>query len=167
MVYKEEVLNMDGLKIISPSKFTDIRGYYIETYNEELYDNLNCPKFVQDDISVSKKDVLRGIHGDSNTWKLISCMYGNFKLVVVCNNPESNDYLHTWEFDMSGDDYKQILVPPKYGNGHLVLSDVAIFHYKQSTYYQGMENQFTIKWNDPRFNFNWPISNPILSERDK
>ena len=60
----------------------------------------------------------------------------------------------------------QILVPPKYGNAHLILSDKAIFHYKQSTHYNPAK-QFTYKWNDPKFNIWWPIKNPILSQRDE
>jgi len=58
-----------------------------------------------------------------------------------------------------------VLVPPKFGNGHLVLSELAIFHYKQSTYYNRAD-QFTLLWNDPKLDIWWPISNPILSRRD-
>ncbi len=58
-----------------------------------------------------------------------------------------------------------MIVPPKFGNGHLVLSETAIFHYKQSTYYN-RDGQFTIMWNDPKLNIDWPIDNPILSDRD-
>ena len=60
----------------------------------------------------------------------------------------------------------QILVPPKFGNGHLVLSDKCIFHYKQNSEYD-RSGQFTIKWNDPTFSFKWKFESPILSERDK
>ena len=59
-----------------------------------------------------------------------------------------------------------MLVPPKFGNGHLVLSDEAIFHYKQSTLY-GEYKQFTIRWDDSHLNIPWPCNNPILSQRDK
>jgi dTDP-4-dehydrorhamnose 3,5-epimerase len=59
----------------------------------------------------------------------------------------------------------QVLIPPKFGNGHLVTSDQAIFHYKQSTLYD-RSRQFTIKWNDPKYKLWWPLKNPILSERD-
>ena len=70
-------------------------------------------------------------------------------------------------FDLSSDNREQILVPPKFGNGHLVKSDFAIFHYKQNTQYI-RESQFTIKWNDPQYDFVWEIKvEPILSERDK
>lgn len=153
--------------LIKLDVFEDYRGEYIETYNEELYrkKGINI-KFVQDDISVSTKNVLRGIHGDSETWKLISCLYGKFYLVVLnCDN--SSKSFGKWEsFVLSDVNRLQVLVPPKYGNAHLILSDKAIFHYKQSNYYNPAK-QFTYKWNDPKFNIWWPIKNPILSQRDE
>jgi len=66
---------------------------------------------------------------------------------------------------VSGLNRKQLLIPPKFGNGHLVLTEVAIFHYKQTTEYD-REGQFTIIWNDPEYNLWWPIKHPILSTRD-
>jgi dTDP-4-dehydrorhamnose 3,5-epimerase len=159
---------LDGvLEISAPTYFEDFRGKYIELYNERIYAesgvNIN---FIQDDVSISGKGVLRGIHGDSETWKLVSCLYGSFYLVVCNNDPKSKQYMQWVSFSMSGTTNKQILIPPKFGNGHLVLSDIAIFHYKQSTEYN-REGQFTIKWDDPKFNFWWPNLNPITSERDK
>ena len=159
--------NLEGVLKITLDAFEDHRGYYIETYNEELYkENGINVKFIQDDISVSSKNVLRGIHGDQNTWKLISCLGGEFLLVVV-NNDENSPQFKKWEsFTLTENNNIQILVPPKFGNGHLVLTDRAIFHYKQSTYYNP-KGQFTIRWNDPEYNITWPISIPILSKRDE
>jgi len=153
--------------LIKLDVFEDYRGEYIETYNEELYRKNGIDmKFVQDDISVSTKNVLRGIHGDSETWKLISCLYGKFYLVVV-NCDVNSEKFGKWEsFVLSDVNRLQVLVPPKYGNAHLILSDKAIFHYKQSTHYNPAK-QFTYKWNDPKFNIWWPIKNPILSQRDE
>lgn len=153
--------------LIKLDVFEDYRGEYIETYNEELYQKNGIDiKFVQDDISVSTKNVLRGIHGDSETWKLISCLYGKFYLVVV-NCDVNSENFGKWEsFMLSDVNRLQVLVPPKYGNAHLILSNKAIFHYKQSTYYNP-KKQFTYKWNEPKFNIWWPIKNPILSQRDE
>lgn len=158
---------LDDVLLIKLDVFEDYRGEYIETYNEELYRKNGIDiKFVQDDISVSNKNVLRGIHGDSETWKLISCLYGKFYLIVV-NCDVNSENFGKWEsFVLSDVSRFQVLVPPKYGNAHLILSDKAIFHYKQSTYYNP-EKQFTYKWNDPKFNIWWPINNPILSQRDE
>lgn len=153
--------------IIKLDVFRDHRGEYIETYNEKLYKKNGIDiKFIQDDISVSYKNVLRGIHGDNQTWKLISCLYGKFYLVVVNCDSNSINFGKWQSFMFSDKNRLQILVPPRYGNGHVVLSDKAIFHYKQSTYYDP-SRQFTYKWNDPRFNIRWPINKPILSKRDE
>lgn len=157
-----------GVLIITPPTiFEDFRGVYVETYNEKLYTKAGIDiKFVQDDISVSSKFVLRGIHGDQETWKLISCLYGKFYLVVVNWDETSHQYTQWAPFELSDQNRLQVLVPPKFGNGHLVLSEMAIFHYKQSTYYN-RAGQFTIRWNDPKLNLSWPVKNPILSRRDK
>ena len=158
---------LDGVLKITLDSFQDHRGYYIETYNKKLYQQHGIDiKFVQDDISVSKKDVLRGIHGDRETWKLISCLEGQFFLIVINNNKNSDQYRQWSSFTLSEKNRIQILIPPKFGNGHVVLSDRAIFHYKQSTYYKP-DGQFTIHWNDPTNNIQWPIENPILSKRDE
>lgn len=153
--------------LIKPDIFEDYRGQYVEIYNEEFFRSNGIQvKFIQDDISVSSKHVLRGIHGDAETWKLISCLYGKFYLVVINYDDQSEQYGRWEAFTLSERNRLQVLVPPKYGNGHLVLSDTAIFHYKQNTYYNP-KGQFTILWNDPQFNIWWPIKQPILSQRDK
>jgi dTDP-4-dehydrorhamnose 3,5-epimerase len=81
--------------------------------------------------------------------------------------PESETYLKWESFSLNDKNRVQILVPPKFGNAHLIISDTAIFHYKQSTLYQGQSKQFTVKWDDPKVGAYWPINNPILSERDQ
>ncbi len=158
---------LEGVLLIKLHVFEDHRGAYVETYNEELYRKNGIDiKFVQDDISISSKNVLKGIHGDSKTWKLVSCLYGKFYLVVV-NWDDASPQFGQWEsFVLSDQNRLQVLVPPKFGNGHLVLSELAIFHYKQSTYYN-RPGQFTLLWNDPKLNIWWPIKNPILSRRDE
>ena len=158
---------MDGVLLIKPDVFEDFRGQYVETYNEEMYNQHGIDvKFVQDDISVSSRNVLRGVHGDAETWKLISCHYGKFYLVVVNGDRDSNEFGKWQSFVLSDANRHQVLIPPKHGNGHLVLSDLAIFHYKQNTYYNP-KGQFTFLWNDPQLKMWWPIENPILSQRDQ
>jgi len=164
---KVEKTKLDGvLQITPPTVFEDWRGEYVETYNEQLYREQGIDvQFVQDDISVSDRHVLRGLHGDASTWKLISCLYGKFYLVVVNNDPESPQYRQWASFVLSDANRKQVLIPPKFGNGHLVLSDKAIFHYKQNTYYD-RAGQFTLLWNDPELDLWWPVPNPLVSRRD-
>jgi len=158
---------LDGVLLIKPpTVFEDFRGTYVETYNQQLYQKAGIMvAFVQDDISTSMRHVLRGIHGDAETWKLVSCLYGKFYLVVLNHDPESPQF-GKWEaFTLSDRNRLQVLIPPKFGNGHVVLSEEAIFHYKQNTYYN-RAGQFTVAWNDPRFKIWWPIQNPIVSQRD-
>lgn len=163
-----EKTKLEGVLLLKPRVFEDHRGEYIEIYNENIYKNLGIKvNFVQDDISVSSKNVLRGLHGDENTWKLISCLFGKFQLAVVNCNKDSTDFGKSQTFVLSDKNRYQVLVPPKFANGHLVLSETAIFHYKQSTYYEGAEKQFTYRWDEPQFKIWWPIKNPILSPRDE
>jgi dTDP-4-dehydrorhamnose 3,5-epimerase len=164
---KVEKTDLNGVMLITPPTiFEDFRGEYIETYNKDLYfKNGITVDFIQDDISLSRKNVLRGIHGDQETWKLVSCLIGSFYLVVINNDPYSKEYKKHVNFTLSDKNKLQVLIPPKFGNGHLVISDYAIFHYKQSTLYN-RNGQFTIKWNDPEYNLWWPLINPLLSERD-
>ena len=164
---KIESTTLDGVILIKLDGFEDHRGEYVELYNEQLYKSEGIDvKFVEDDMSIANRGVIKGIHGDDRTWKLISCLHGKFYLVVLNYDKESKDF-GKWEaFLLSESNKHQVLVPPKHGNGHLCLSEKSIFHYKQSEYYEP-SRQFTVKWNDPQFNIWWPITNPILSVRDE
>jgi len=164
---KIEPTKLKGVLLISLDCFEDHRGEYVETYNEALYRGNGVDvKFVQDDISVSTKNVLRGIHGDAETWKLITCLYGKFYFVVVDCDKESEDFGKWQSFVLSDKNRLQVLVPPRYGNAHLVLSNMTIFHYKQSAYYD-RSKQFTYRWDDPKFDIWWPTKKPIQSHRDE
>lgn len=159
---------LEGVRVVTPATISeDFRGTYVETFNKNLYRRAGIDMdFVQDDISVSDKYVLRGIHGDQETWKLVSCLWGKFYLVVVNWDPDSPQYQQWEAFTVSDDNRRQVLIPPKFGNAHLVLSDQAIFHYKQTTYYN-REGQFTLPWNDPALGIWWPVKQPIVSQRDE
>ena len=159
--------NLDGVLLIKLDVFEDHRGEYVETYNEQSYYEKGITvRFVQDDISMSTRHVLRGIHGDAETWKLISCLHGKFYLIVVNCDKKSADFGKWQSFVLSDRNRNQVLVPPLHGNGHVILSDRAIFHYKQNTYYNP-KGQFTYVWNDPALNIWWPIKDPIVSQRDE
>jgi len=160
--------------LIKPKQFIDHRGKYVETFNlsdfSKILFNLNIPQiqFIQDDISYSSWNVLRGMHGDQTTWKLVSCLHGQFKLVIVDCDDESKTYGQYQEFILDETNNHQVLIPPLFANGHYCMSSHCIFHYKQSTYYEGQEKQFTVAWNDPKLNIDWKVSiPPILSKRDE
>lgn len=163
----KESTNLDGVFLIKPpTDFEDFRGEYIEIYNRRIYNEIGIDdEFIQDDISVSSYNVLRGIHGDQNTTKLISCLMGSFYLVVVNNDETSSQYRQWQAFTVSEKNRYQVYVPPKFGNGHWVSSEKAIFHYKQTTEYD-RGGQFTINWRDPLFDIWWPCDKPLLSKRD-
>ena len=152
-------------KLINRS-FKDLRGYYWTSWKRGVLKNL---KFKHDKFSLSKKNVLRGLHGDNKTWKLISCPYGKFRLVVVNCIKKSKHYLKWKSWTLSRENGIQILIPPNYANGHLCLSNKCLFHYKLSYKgkYFGPRQQFSLRWNDPKLNINWRIKKPILSNRDK
>lgn len=158
---------LDGVLLIKPTSFEDHRGEYVEIYNKELYHSKGINiDFVEDDISIATHGVLKGVHGNQSTWKLISCLHGKFYLVVINFDRESEHFGQWQGFTLSDKNHHQVLVPPKHGNGHVCLSEKSIFHYKQSTYYNPLD-QFTIRWNDPEFSIWWPIKYPILSQRDE
>jgi dTDP-4-dehydrorhamnose 3,5-epimerase len=153
------------VKIYQPDSFEDFRGELYTLFKQEEHELV----FNHDKVSVSRQNVLRGLHGDSKSWKLITCLSGVVYLVVVDNRPESPNYLKWDNIVLSETNRKQALVPPGFANGHLVLSNIATFFYKWSYpgEYPDVKDQFTLKWNDPRINIHWPIDNPILSLRDK
>jgi len=150
-----------GLTIVHPTIFEDFRGQYTEIYNNELIPKI---QFIQDDIILSTRGVLRGYHGDYDTWKYITCLYGSFELSIVDINPESSTYEKTETMTLSDRDKIAVLVPPKYVNAHQCISGWCLFFYKQTTLYTGEGNAYTVMYNE--FGVNWPLS-PILSDRDK
>ncbi|MSR73659.1 MAG: dTDP-4-keto-6-deoxy-D-glucose epimerase [Candidatus Pacebacteria bacterium] len=144
----------------------DMRGFFVETYNREKYHAAGITTdFLEDDISVSKKNVLRGMHGDDRTWKLITCTHGAIFFVAVYGK-EGDPRFGKWQsFELSDVNRLRILVPPYYASGYVVLSDKAIVNYKQSELFRA-GGQFSFKWNDPRFGIKWPEGEWILSSRD-
>lgn len=165
---KVEKTKLENVLLFKPDVFEDHRGEYIEIYNEEAYRKIRDIKFVQDCISVSHERVLRGIHGDDKTWKLIDCLYGKVYLVVVRCDKTAVLFGKWAPFTLSDENRYQVLVPPKHGVAHLVLSKEAVFHYKQSTYYNPeVLKQFTYRYDDSRFKIWWPDIKPILSQRDE
>ena len=153
------------ITVFKNSSFKDHRGYYWTSWQDSKIKKIY---FKHDKFSLSKKNVLRGLHGDKKTWKLISCPYGKLLLVVVDLQKSSKFYLKWRSWILSQQNGLQILIPPNHANGHLCLSNECLFHYKLS--YKGRyidaEKQLSIKWNDPKLNIKWGIKKPILSKRD-
>lgn len=153
------------VKIYQPDSFEDFRGELYTLFKQEEHDLV----FNHDKVSISRKNVLRGLHGDSKSWKHISCLSGEVILVVVDNRPDSENYLKWDSIILSSKNRKSVLVPPMFANGHFVLSEEATFFYKWAYdgSYPDVKDQFTLKWNDPKIGIHWPTTTPILSKRDK
>lgn len=163
-------LILPDVVIIKPSVFWDDRGnvyssFYGDFYSEKLPQNI---EFRHDKFAQSKKNVLRGLHGDHKTWKLVSCVWGRIHEVVVDVRPESKTFKKWDSFKLSSDNYSQVLIPPGFVNGYYVESEYAIFHYKLA--YKGAyidaDEQITCRWNDVELGIQWPCSDPILQSRD-
>ena len=130
-----EKTKIDDCIILKPDIYYDYRGEYIETYNKNIYKTICEKEFVVDDISVSRRNVLRGLHGDFKTWKLIQCLYGAILQVVVDWRKNSSTYKQHLTFSINDKNRWQVLIPAGCLNGHLCLSKQCIFSYKQTQYY--------------------------------
>ena len=162
---KIEKTKINTVKIIKIKPFKDFRGKYIETFNNKNYQSKFGINFVQDDFSYSKKNILRGFHGDSGTWKLFTCIYGKIQFAAINFNKKDKNFLENFNIILNSKDNLQVLVPPNHGVAHLILSKNAILHYKQSTYYKKFK-QFTINYQSKILKFKWLSKKIITSKRD-
>ena len=158
------------VKIITPSSHEEVRGSIWTSYTTSQISKLlpSGKQFRHDKFSISKNNVLRGIHGDYKSWKLVSCVSGSIFQVVVDMRETSETFLQWESFDLGDKNRQMILIPPNLGNGFYVKSDCATYHYKLAYDgdYPDVDEQFTIAWNDSRIKILWPSIDPILSERD-
>ena len=120
-------------------------------------------------LTISKKNVLRGFHGDSKSWKLVSCIKGQVLNVIVDYRKYSKNYLKYSSFILNDKNRNSLLIPPMFLNSWLCLSKEALYAYKWSFKgkYIDAKNQISVKWNDPIINYKWPVKKTILSKRDK
>ena len=160
-----------GVFIIEPDVYEDDRGFFMETFHNERYRKLlgiNLD-FVQDNISRSSKNVLRGMHFQKNypQGKIVSASRGEILDVVVDLRKGSPTY-GTWEsFRLSEKNKLQVWIPPGFAHGFLVMSDSADFEYKCTGNNYHPEDELCLMWNDPEVAIDWTINDPILSEKDK
>ena len=158
--------NLVGVKLLIPERFEDHRGSYMEIYDSKKFEPITVEEFVQDDVSISNKGVLRGLHGDRRTTKIVTVLNGSGYALIADNRPDSSTYGQWQSFTLSRQNKHMLLLPSGVGNSILALEDNMIYYYKQNTHFVPNE-QFTIKWDDPEWGFWWPIKNPILSRRDE
>ena len=164
--------NLPGVLIIETAKYDDNRGFFTETYHQENYESYGIPgfnlNFVQDNHSFSVKNVLRGLHFQLKRpqGKLVSVINGHVFDVAVDVNPSSKTFKQWFGIDLTSDNGKQLWIPPGYAHGFCVISESANFVYKCTEFFDP-ELDIGLNWNDPELNINWPIKNPILSEKDR
>jgi len=157
------------LLIITPNIFTDERGYFLESYNKKNHEALLYVDFVQDNESLSQKNVLRGLHFQKPPYaqaKLVRVIKGAVLDVVVDLRKNSSTYGKHFSYILSEENKIQLYVPTGFAHGFLVLEENTIFSYKCSNYYN-KESEGAILWNDSTLNIDWNVNQPIISEKDK
>lgn len=150
--------------IIDWDLYKDDRGYVGNIWKYSL---INQPRFIEDRISISKKHVFRGLHGDARTWKFMTIMSGEAWLVLVDARRKSPTYKELVYINCNSSRRESVLVPPGVLNGHLCLSEECVLFYKWSDSYTGPDNQVTVRWDDPDLSISLGCPDPILSDRDK
>ena len=156
------------VKLVVPDVFKDDRGYFKETFNEARYAQFGIRgPFVQDNVSLSARDVLRGMHYDMRMGKLVQALFGRVFDVVVDMREGSPTYKHWDGLELTAENHYQLYVPPGVAHGFLTLSDKAVVMYKQSALYDPTQER-AISWRDPSVNIEWPLngSQPVLSAKD-
>ena len=161
---------IEGLIIIEPQVFGDERGYFMETYNQEVFEKAGLMmKFVQDNQSKSKKGVLRGLHLQTkfSQGKLVRVISGAVYDVGVDLRKGSPTYGRYAGVTLSGENKKMFYVPEGFAHGFLVLTDEAVFTYKCTNPYRP-EYDAGIVYNDPDIGVDWPLTGDdvLLSEKD-
>lgn len=160
--------DLAGLLVIEPKVHGDPRGFFLETWNLRRYREAGLgADFVQDNVSFSRRGTLRGVHfqNPNPQGKLLLVMQGEVFDVAVdlrCSSPTFGK----WHgLVLSGENKRQFYVPPGFGHAFLVLSDTALFHYKCTEFYSPRD-EVSIRWNDPDIGIEWPMKEPLVSERD-
>jgi len=158
-----------GLLIIEPKVFGDARGFFLETWNEERYRDAGLDlRFVQDNLSLSRRGTVRGLHfqNPNPQGKLVYVIEGEVFDVAVDLRRSSPTFGRWHGLNLSGQNRLQFFVPPGFAHGFAVLSETALFAYKCTVSYSP-KDEMTLLWNDPEVGVQWPVKEPVLSDKDK
>jgi len=161
--------NLEGVLHLEPKVFGDVRGFFLETYNKESYTAAGFPDvdFVQDNHSRSSRGVLRGLHFQVNhpQGKLVQVTSGSVFDVAVDIRLGSPTFGQWYGCVLSEENHHQLWIPPKFAHGFCVLSESADFLYKCTDYYRP-DDEGGLLWNDAEVGINWPLKEPLLSDKD-
>jgi dTDP-4-dehydrorhamnose 3,5-epimerase len=159
---------ISGLLAFEPKVFGDARGFFLETWNRERYRAAGLEAdFVQDNLSFSRRGILRGLHFQNPRpqGKLLQVLLGEVFDVAVDIRRSSPTFGKWHGLTLSADNKRQFYIPPGFAHGFAVLSDTALFHYKCTEAYSP-KDEMAIRWDDPDIGVEWPLQEPLLSERD-
>jgi dTDP-4-dehydrorhamnose 3,5-epimerase len=162
---------LDGLYLIEPKVFEDTRGYFFESYNNDVFNKFGIgTKFVQDNQSLSCKGTLRGLHFQSTPYaqiKLVRAITGSIMDVAVDIRKHSKTYGEYYSEILTAENKKMLYIPEGFAHGFLALEDNTIIQYKCSDLYN-KQSEGSIIWNDPTINIDWGIDfEPVVSDKDK
>jgi dTDP-4-dehydrorhamnose 3,5-epimerase len=159
---------IDDLLILEPDIYKDGRGFFLETFHEQRYKELGIKNhFVQDNLSFSSKGILRGLHFQYQhpQAKLVQVLSGEVFDVAVDIRQGSPTFGKWFGLLLSQDNLFQMLIPEGFAHGYCVISETAIFAYKCSDFYSPID-EGGLLWSDPDIGIEWPVSNPVLSQKD-
>ena len=162
---------IEGLVVIETKKFSDERGYFFESFHQEKFEAYIGRKFsfLQENESLSKKNVVRGLHFQKPPFaqgKLVSVIQGSVLDVAVDLRKNSPTFGQHEKVILTGEKKNQFWIPEGFAHGFVALEDNTIFCYKCTNYYHP-ESEVTILWNDRTLNIDWQIDNPVISDKDK
>ena len=165
-----EKTEFDGLLILQPKIFKDERGLFFESWNESVFKSLELNiSFIQDNQSVSKKNVLRGLHFQNyphGQGKLVRVSKGSALDVVLDLRKDSKTYGKHFKYKLSDQNATMVWIPYGFAHGFIALEDQTVFQYKCDALYHP-ESEGCIAWNDPSIGIDWGIKKPIVSDKDK
>ncbi|MEJ2703796.1 MAG: dTDP-4-dehydrorhamnose 3,5-epimerase [Sedimentisphaerales bacterium] len=159
---------LPGVIVLEPDVYGDDRGFFLETWNRKRYEEAGIRgTFVQDNISFSRKGILRGLHfqDPQAQGKLVQVLSGQVLDVAVDIRVGSPTFGQWIGEVLSGENHKQMYVPPGFAHGYCVTGETAFFSYKCTDFYNP-DAEHGIIWSDPDLHIDWPVQEPLLSPRD-
>lgn len=155
--------------LVEPDVYRDTRGFFLETWHQARYEAAGIPgPFVQDNHSHSGRHTLRGLHAqrEREQGKLVRASAGEMFDVAVDIRRGSPRFGRWVGFVLSGENFRQLWIPPGFAHGFCVLSDEVHVEYKCTGYYD-KSDELAIAWNDPEIGIEWPVASPMLSDKDR
>jgi dTDP-4-dehydrorhamnose 3,5-epimerase len=167
MAFRRLDTELEGVVLIEPDVHRDERGFLVESFRADDFRELGIGvDFVQENHSRSQGGVIRGIHLQEGQAKLVRCLRGRIWDVAVDLRPDSPTYRRWEAHELDDELHRQLFIPAGFGHGFHIAGDGADVAYKLSAYYDPAK-EAGVAWDDPEIGIDWPITDPILSERDR